>query len=146
MRGAGYTAFDGAVPQQPEHGGVAAAYAHVTAPLRRLADRFATEVCLALHEGTGVPEWARQALPKLPDVMTVTDHLASAAEHGAVDLAEAVLLPGGSVTSSTPRYSTSTSRSRMRRVPASHRAVSSRWTHPRCGLAARVPASSSGSG
>ncbi|HKT03875.1 MAG TPA: RNB domain-containing ribonuclease, partial [Rugosimonospora sp.] len=46
MRGAGYTAFDGVPPAQPEQAAVAAPYAHVTAPLRRLADRYATEVCL----------------------------------------------------------------------------------------------------
>ena len=92
MRGAGYTAFDGDLPEQPEHGGVAATYAHVTAPLRRLADRYATEVCLALHEGREVPDWARAALPKLPEVMATTDRTASAATRGAIDLAEAVLL------------------------------------------------------
>jgi len=73
---------------------VAAPYAHVTAPLRRLADRYATEVCLALHAGTEPPDWARQALAKLPEVMSSTDHVASAAQRGAVDLAEAVLLQG----------------------------------------------------
>ncbi|MFF5171919.1 RNB domain-containing ribonuclease [Micromonospora sp. NPDC000089] len=92
MRGAGYTAFDGDLPEQPEHGGVGAAYAHVTAPLRRLADRYATEVCLALHEGRPVPGWARAALPKLPEVMATTDRTAGAATRGAVELAEAVLL------------------------------------------------------
>lgn len=92
MRGAAYTAFDGELPEQPAHGGVAAAYAHVTAPLRRLADRYATEVCLALHEGRDVPDWARAALPKLPEVMASTDRTASAATRGAVELAEAVLL------------------------------------------------------
>ena len=92
MRGAGYTAFDGTVPEQPGHGGVAAPYAHVTAPLRRLADRYATEVCLALTAGLAVPEWAREALPKLPKVMSGTDRVASAAARGAVDLTEAVLL------------------------------------------------------
>ncbi|WP_233600967.1 MULTISPECIES: RNB domain-containing ribonuclease [Micromonospora] len=92
MRGAAYTAFDGELPEQPEHGGVAAAYAHVTAPLRRLADRYATEVCLALYEGHEVPEWARAALPQLPEVMGSTDRIASAATRGAVELAEAVLL------------------------------------------------------
>ena len=51
LRGAGYTPFDGAQPKLTEHGGVGAPYAHVTAPLRRLADRYATEVCLALHGG-----------------------------------------------------------------------------------------------
>jgi exoribonuclease R len=92
MRGAGYTAFDGPLPTDPRHGAVAAAYAHVTAPLRRLADRYATEVCLALHTGTAVPEWARTALPRLPAVMAGTDRIASAATRAAVELTEAVLL------------------------------------------------------
>ncbi|MFI9640262.1 RNB domain-containing ribonuclease [Micromonospora sp. NPDC051925] len=92
MRGAAYTAFDGELPEQPEHGGVAAAYAHVTAPLRRLADRYATEVCLALYEGRPVPEWARSALSRLPEVMASTDRTAGAATRGAIELAEAVLL------------------------------------------------------
>ncbi|WP_416903069.1 RNB domain-containing ribonuclease [Micromonospora echinospora] len=92
MRGAAYTAFDGEAPAEPGHGGVAAAYAHVTAPLRRLADRYATEVCLALYEDRPVPEWARAALPKLPETMAATDRTAGAATRGAIELAEAVLL------------------------------------------------------
>ncbi len=92
LRGAGYTAFDGVPPDDPGHSGVGAAYAHVTAPLRRLADRYATEVCLALHDGRAVPDWARQALPKLPEVMGVTGRMVSAAERSAVELVEAVLL------------------------------------------------------
>ncbi|WP_344610419.1 RNB domain-containing ribonuclease [Dactylosporangium salmoneum] len=92
MRGAGYTPFDGGPPGQPLHAAVAAPYAHVTAPLRRLADRYVTEVCLALHAGAEVPSWAREALPRLPEVMTRTDRVASAAERGAVDFVEAVLL------------------------------------------------------
>nr|WP_205860980.1 RNB domain-containing ribonuclease [Planosporangium flavigriseum] len=92
MRGAGYRAFAGQAPADAGHGAVAAPYSHVTAPLRRLADRYATEVCLALHAGAEVPEWVRQALPNLPDVMSSTDRIASAAERGAVDLVEAVLL------------------------------------------------------
>ncbi|MEU4424573.1 RNB domain-containing ribonuclease [Actinoplanes sp. NPDC024001] len=79
-------------PAAAGHGGVGAPYAHVTAPLRRLADRYATEVCLALHEGRPVPDWARDALPRLPKAMAATDRLASAADRGAIDLAEAVLL------------------------------------------------------
>ncbi len=58
LRGAGYAAFHGRLPPQIEHGGVGAPYAHVTAPLRRLVDRFGTEVCLALHDGRRVPDWA----------------------------------------------------------------------------------------
>ena len=92
LRGAGYTAFDGQPPAQTGHGGVGAPYAHVTAPLRRLADRYATEACLALHEGRPVPGWVREALPLLPKQMAVTGRLASAADRGAIDLAEAVLL------------------------------------------------------
>jgi exoribonuclease R len=92
MRGAGYTAFDGAAPTDPGHGAVAAPYAHVTAPLRRLADRYATEVCLALFAGAPLPRWARDALPRLPDAMSDSDRVAGAAERGAVDLTEAVLL------------------------------------------------------
>jgi exoribonuclease R len=92
LRGAGYTAFAGAAPQQPEHAAVAAPYAHVTAPLRRLADRYATEVCVALHAGTEVPADIRGALAGLPETMERTDRVANAAERGAVDLVEAVLL------------------------------------------------------
>ena len=92
LRGAGYTAFDGAAPAETGHGGVGAPYAHVTAPLRRLADRYATEVCLALHEERPVPAWAREALPKLPKDMSETDRVALAAARGAISLAEAMLL------------------------------------------------------
>jgi exoribonuclease R len=94
MRGASYAAVDASIPELHEHGGVAAPYAHVTAPLRRLADRYATEACLALFGGTELPEWVRPALPRLPEVMAATDRVANAAERGAVDLAEAVLLSG----------------------------------------------------
>jgi exoribonuclease R len=92
MRGAGYGAFDGPPPADPAHGAVAAPYAHVTAPLRRLADRYATEACLALHAGRPVPGWVREALPRLPAVMVARDRVASAAERGAVDEIEATLL------------------------------------------------------
>jgi exoribonuclease R len=77
LRGAGYTPFDGAEPKRTEHGGVGAPYAHVTAPLRRLADRYATEVCLALHAGEQVPDWVRQALPELPKAMVAADRKAA---------------------------------------------------------------------
>jgi hypothetical protein len=41
-----------------------------------------------------VPDWVREALPRLPELMATADRRASAAERGAVDLAEAVLLAG----------------------------------------------------
>ena len=92
LRGAGYTAFDGKTPEQPGHGAVGGVYAHVTAPLRRLADRYATEVCLSLAAGEDVPDWVRSALPELADLMERADRRAGTAERGAIDLAEAVLL------------------------------------------------------
>ena len=92
LRGAGYTAFDGALPELTTHSGVAAPYAHVTAPLRRLADRYAAEVCLALCAGTAVPDWVRAALPVVPEEMAAADQRARALDRAVVDLAEACLL------------------------------------------------------
>jgi exoribonuclease R len=94
LRGAAYTSFAGSSPADPRHAAVAAPYAHVTAPLRRLADRYATEVCLALHDGRAVPADVRAALPELPATMARTDRTARAAERAAVDLVEAMLLAG----------------------------------------------------
>lgn len=92
LRGARYTAFAGQPPVESNHGGVGAPYAHVTAPLRRLADRYATEVCLAVTAGREVPPPVVEALPRLPEVMAGTDRTASAAARAAIDLTEAVLL------------------------------------------------------
>jgi exoribonuclease R len=92
LRGAAYAAFDGTAPADTGHGGVGAPYAHVTAPLRRLADRYATEACLALHDGRPVPDWVRASLPRLPKAMGDSDRVASTAARGAVALAESVLL------------------------------------------------------
>ncbi|WP_243723097.1 RNB domain-containing ribonuclease [Actinomadura sp. 7K507] len=92
MRGAGYTAFDGTPPDQAAHAAVAAPYAHVTAPIRRLADRHATEVCLALAAGRPVPGWTREALPGLPEVMQRALRRAADVDHACVDLVEALLL------------------------------------------------------
>ena len=92
LRGAGYTPFDGALPEQSLHSGVALPYAHCTAPLRRLADRHVSEVCLAVAAGQEVPDWARAALPRLPELMTAAHRRASALERAVVDMAEAVVL------------------------------------------------------
>lgn len=94
LRGAGYTPFDGTAPKRTGHAGVGSSYAHVTAPLRRLVDRYALEVCLALSAGREVPDWARQGLARLPPVMSAGDQRAAAAERAVVDLTEAVLLAG----------------------------------------------------
>ncbi|MFI6926929.1 RNB domain-containing ribonuclease [Nonomuraea spiralis] len=92
LRGAGYAAFDGAPPKLAEHAAVAAPYAHVTAPLRRLVDRYATEVCLAVAAGEPVPADVRAVLPLLPDIMAATGRRAGAVDRACVDLVEAFLL------------------------------------------------------
>ncbi|MBM6399343.1 RNB domain-containing ribonuclease [Phycicoccus sonneratiae] len=94
FRGASYTAFDGAAPADPEHAAVAAPYAHVTAPLRRLVDRFGLVVCEALGRGAEVPDAVRTALPALADLMTTSDRTARAAERACADAAEAAVLHG----------------------------------------------------
>ena len=94
LRGAAYVAFDGERPDEPGHGAIAAPYAHVTAPLRRLVDRFATQVCLAVAADAQPPDWVREALPDLPDRMAAGDRRASAYERGCLDLVEAALLTG----------------------------------------------------
>ena len=94
FRGAAYTAFDGAVPEQTGHAAVAAPYAHVTAPLRRLVDRFGLLVCEAISAGRPVPDWVRAALPGLPEIMTGADRLAGAVERACIDAAEASTLAG----------------------------------------------------
>jgi exoribonuclease R len=94
LRGAAYTPFDGAPPEQAVHSGVAAPYAHVTAPLRRLVDRFGTEVCLALCAGREPDAALRAALPQLPALMTASDRRTRDVERAAVDAVEAWLMHG----------------------------------------------------
>ncbi len=92
FRGSAYAAFDGTPPAHPEHGALAANYAHVTAPLRRLVDRFGLAVCEAISSGVDVPEWARAALPGLPDLMATSGRTASAVERLCTDTVEAAVL------------------------------------------------------
>lgn len=92
FRGAGYTAFDGGVPELVEQAAIAAPYAHVTAPLRRLVDRFGLALCSAVSAGEEVPTWVRQALPALPDLMATSDRLAGAVERATTDAVEAATL------------------------------------------------------
>jgi exoribonuclease R len=94
LRGAGYLVLDATpvLPQAAVHAAVAAPYAHVTAPLRRLGDRFATEAALAAAAGVAVPEWAARVLPELPALLTAAGRRSSAVGRGIVDLAEAVVL------------------------------------------------------
>ncbi|MDX1691910.1 MAG: RNB domain-containing ribonuclease [Acidimicrobiia bacterium] len=92
LRGAGYEAFDGSPSDDARHSAVAAHYAHVTAPLRRLADRFANEVLLAHCAGEAPPAWATEALDGLPRIMNRTRSQAGNLERAYVDYVEAMAL------------------------------------------------------
>ena len=105
FRGSGYLAFGAGgvgVPADDEasdaeeavHSAIAARYAHVTAPLRRLVDRYGEEVCIATCAQAPVPEWVLQALPDLPDVMEQTGKRARAIGRGALTALEALVLRG----------------------------------------------------
>ncbi len=92
LRGAGYADFNGTLPEQPLHSALASTYAHATAPLRRLVDRYVGETCVSLCAKQPVPDWVLQALPSLPATMGESARRASRYEHAILDLAEAIRL------------------------------------------------------
>jgi exoribonuclease R len=63
LRGAGYLVLDHDIPPEHEQFAVAAPYAHVTAPLRRLADRFANEV-VDFHPGEATERSRSARVPR----------------------------------------------------------------------------------
>ncbi|GIT79144.1 ribonuclease R [Leifsonia sp. LS1] len=92
FRGAGYVVLDGEAPADPQQSAIAAPYAHTTAPLRRLVDRWVLVVCEALCAGRPVPVWARDSLSALPSIMGASTRLASRLDTEALDRVEAALL------------------------------------------------------
>ena len=92
LRGSGYRAFDDEVPTQAKHAGVGAEYAHTTAPLRRLVDRYVGEVCVSVSLGIEVPDWVHAALPALPREMELSNRRAQQFESGVVSAVEAAVL------------------------------------------------------
>lgn len=93
FRGAGYEAFsDHQLPEQPLHGAIAAIYAHVTAPLRRVCDRFANEIVLAHCAEIDAPAWALEALDELPEIMGAARQRDGALERAMVDYVETMAL------------------------------------------------------
>ena len=93
LRGAGYTAFsDHDLPTQPEHAAIASTYAHVTAPLRRLCDRFTNEIVLSSCAGTAPPAWALEALEALPRLMGTARARERNLDRDLVDFVEAMVL------------------------------------------------------
>jgi VacB/RNase II family 3'-5' exoribonuclease len=76
----------------PWHAALAATYAHATAPLRRLADRYVVQAALAIANGEPVPDAVSEAFARLPQVMGWADARSSQIERAVIDLAETVML------------------------------------------------------
>jgi exoribonuclease R len=94
FRGAGYVVMDGEAPADPMQSAVAAPYAHATAPLRRLVDRWVLVICEAICAGAEIPGWARSTLGRLPSIMGASSRLGSQLNAASVDRVEAALLVG----------------------------------------------------
>lgn len=94
FRGAGYAGFDGELPNKTRHYAIGADYAHVTAPLRRLIDRFSNEIVLALCNDERPPGWALDTLDTIPDVMMDASRRERAFERALIDFAESLTLAG----------------------------------------------------
>lgn len=84
MGRAGYVCFQGSPPAGSEHAGLATVYAHTTAPLRRLCDRYVLE--------TLVGDGSHERLDALPAVMDAAEARSNAVERAVVDEMEARLL------------------------------------------------------
>src|SRR5690606_14245977 len=69
-----------------------APYAHATAPLRRLVDRWSLAICLAVSRGEKVPVWARESLSQLPGLMQESGQRASRLDSGTINRVEAALM------------------------------------------------------
>lgn len=89
-QGASYAPYAAANP--PWHAAMAAPYAHATAPLRRLADRYVIEAALALANGQPVPAPVTAAFARLPVAMQRAEARAGQVERAVIDLAEAAIL------------------------------------------------------
>lgn len=89
-RGASYAPYaPGAVPW---HAAVAATYCHMTAPLRRLADRYVIRAALAVANGQPVPAEVSEAFARLPAVMDKAEARGGQVERAVIDLAETAIL------------------------------------------------------
>ncbi|MBL8203639.1 MAG: RNB domain-containing ribonuclease [Blastocatellia bacterium] len=88
--GARYVAFEG--EGQAWHSAIAAPYAHVTAPLRRLADRYVLDLLVELTNGHRPSQELMATLYQLPPVMSEADRLSRQLESAIVDFAEARLM------------------------------------------------------
>jgi VacB/RNase II family 3'-5' exoribonuclease len=78
----------------PWHFAMAATYAHATAPLRRLADRYVIEATIQTANGQAVSEELSSIFERLPAVMAKAEEKAGQIDRAVLSLAEAVVLEG----------------------------------------------------
>lgn len=90
--GASYEPYEAG--KTPWHAAIAASYCHMTAPLRRLADRYVIRAALALAQGQAVPDEVTAAFQRLGPVMGKAGARSGQVERAVVDLAEAAMLEG----------------------------------------------------
>ncbi|MFM5906221.1 MAG: RNB domain-containing ribonuclease [Novosphingobium sp.] len=90
--GASYVPYN--ADEKPWHAAMAATYCHVTAPLRRLADRHVIAAALAVANGRPVPDFAAAAFPELPAVMARAEARDNQVDRAVIDLAEVAMLTG----------------------------------------------------
>ncbi|MCC6926186.1 RNB domain-containing ribonuclease [Novosphingobium sp.] len=90
--GASYVPYQPGV--KPWHAAMAATYCHMTAPLRRLADRYVLRAALSVANGQPVEAEVEAAFQQLGSVMGKADGRSNQVERAVVDLAEAAILAG----------------------------------------------------
>ena len=93
FRGAGYAVLDG--PRDPDdviQAAIGAPYAHTTAPLRRLVDRYVLAHCEAIANGREIPAWATEGLEGLPEIMQASSQLAGRLERESLAVVTAAVL------------------------------------------------------
>ena len=90
--GASYVPYQEGV--KPWHAAMAATYCHMTAPLRRLADRYVVRAALAVANAQPVPDEVTAAFARLGPVMGKADARANQIDRAVIDLAEAATLSG----------------------------------------------------
>ena len=99
FRGAEWVPFDDSDPslprpQQIKHGALGVPYAHVTAPLRRLVDRFSTEACLSIVANRALPDWVHSAMPTIGAEMSRGNHLSRDVDKACISAVECAVLQG----------------------------------------------------
>jgi exoribonuclease R len=92
FRGAGYAFFSYQPPDDFCHYAVASPYAHVTAPLRRMADRLCNELLLLGMDKP--PEWLLERLQEAPEILKAADKRSRELDSRLVDFVEAHTLNG----------------------------------------------------